>query len=258
MDATDALPHAAGAEFSFLVSSFGGDQKTIAGVRCGAPLSDLIAAVSLAFELPEDQVKLLTATGTVLKRGQTLTELGLEDGSQLIMMRVESDVFDRSNCEDSMIISDDGKVVVKQYGGDLTCVKGKAIVAEGSRRWRVRVDREDGNLMIGVAHIDVPLSFSQDEWDLSGEGQRPTWPHVTRLAFVKTAGNTTPCWGVWYFGKGDVIAVDVDIDQGVVAFEKNGKTLHASSAYPWTGIQGPVTLFVSMDYHDDQVTILEE
>eukprot|EP00928_Gymnodinium_smaydae_P092332 TRINITY_DN7618_c0_g1_i1.p1 TRINITY_DN7618_c0_g1~~TRINITY_DN7618_c0_g1_i1.p1 ORF type:complete len:279 (-),score=42.48 TRINITY_DN7618_c0_g1_i1:257-1030(-) len=257
MDATYAPQQAVQLELSFIVSSFGGDEKTISGIRCDAPLSDLIGAVGVAFELPQDEVKLLNASGDVLPRDHTPRELGLEDGSHLLVMRIENDDFDEDWCEEGMHI-DGGKVVVKQGGRDLTSVRGKAVVAQGSRRWRVRVDNDTGNLMIGVAHADVPLSFSQDEWEASYAGSRPTFPHVGKLAFVKSNGNTTPCWGAWDIQKDDIITVTVDVDQGVVAFEKNCVSLDATSHYPWTGIEGPVTLFVTMDYIKDQVTILEE
>eukprot|EP00928_Gymnodinium_smaydae_P072902 TRINITY_DN56187_c0_g1_i1.p1 TRINITY_DN56187_c0_g1~~TRINITY_DN56187_c0_g1_i1.p1 ORF type:complete len:278 (+),score=48.08 TRINITY_DN56187_c0_g1_i1:59-835(+) len=257
MDAKYASTQAASGDLSFIVSTFGGDQKVISGMHPDAPLSDLIVAAACAFELPEEEVKLLSGSGHALSRANTLAELALEDRSQLLVVRVETDLFDASRCEEGMELSEDGRVVAKVGGKDLTSVKGKVIVAEGSRRWRVRVDKDGGNLMIGVAHTDVPLSFSLDEWRTSYAGQQPTSPHVKNIAFVKSAGNTTRCWGAWEFGQGDVITVTMDADEGVVSFEKNDETLNATSQYPWTDIQGPVSLFINMDYHGDQVTIME-
>merc|ERR1712232_958128 len=103
----------------------------------------------------------------------------------------------------------------KMGGADLNSTFGTRMVASGSAEWNVRVDAlgtsDNSNVMIGVAHPDVPLDFVQMVW----RNQAGADDHATKLAYVKSPGNTTRKFGSTFgFGAGDVITVVVDVDNG--------------------------------------------
>jgi len=249
------------ANISVIAIMGGGDPRTIPGLALDTSLRDLRAAVAHAFGIPASEVKLLSAHGAELPIESTLGATGMEDGAHVIVARVESDTFDGDmcRCEHGMEVSDGGRTVTKTGGADLTTCLGKAVIEGGTAEWNIRVVSQGGNLMIGIMqHEAVPLGFAQKEWIESRCGSAPTLPHVGQLWFVKSRGNTTRLWGEWSFDSPDVITVVVDLHAGTVLFKRNGCQMEQEeSSYPWSGVQGPLSLFVNMDYNNDCVTICE-
>jgi len=206
----------------------------------------------------------------VLKRkpladgSSTLKDLEIGDGvvlTLLIDLTVKvavADSFDASRCEIGNDIASEGKSLTKTGGFDLTSTFATNIVSTGVHVWNVKVTAlgttNNSNLMIGVAHPDVPLDFPTQVWR---RGAEPT-DHAGKLAFVKSPGNTTGRWenSVSVFGAEDVITVKADMDSGVVSFKKNGNDVEDMP--PCSCMQSPLSLWINMDYNGDAVEIVDE
>merc|ERR1712113_1330239 len=166
--------------------------------------------------------------------------------------------FDRSRCDEGNVISDDGRTLLKSGGADFTSTFGVRVVECGMQKWDVLLDKTgtDGrsNVMIGVANPELPLDHPWRVW----LDRDPVDKDDGKFFFVKSPGNSTKTerFGYWEasdFGDGDIITVEVDLDMETVSFKKNG----VSMGDPQGNVRGPVSLWINLDYKDDQVTILD-
>lgn len=171
------------------------------------------------------------------------------------------DVWDSGRTGESHELTNGGRTVRKSGNSpDLSSSFGKLRVESGRHRWHVKVDSEgyvgNTNIMIGVAHSDLPLDWAQRKWRGATDSE-----YYDKLFFVKSPGNTTSKWGCANFGAGDIITVDVDVDAGTVGFQKNGadiERLAQAGQRDWRreGLVGPVSLWICCDHTHDCASIL--
>merc|ERR1712226_956531 len=114
-----------------------------------------------------------------------------------------------------------------------------------------------GNLVIGVA---PPDEFSATEYNLVRGVER-----LSQVWFVKSKGNADRYFshkGIIFESQsiqvGDVITVTLDMEEGIVTFEKRDGTepnLSVALCEPKTTLSSPLSLFVGLDYEGDYVSI---
>jgi len=242
--------------FSVVATMISGMQLEIGELTPETTLALLRQRVSEGFQLPNCEVKLFGADGQQLvAQSERLDILGVGAGAELTVVCSHLDTFDSQRLEEGMRLSGGDRTVEKAAGADLTTALGKAVVSSGARQWNIQVDALGtngySNLMIGVAHPDVPLDFVQNVWSHGTAFDL----YSSRFKYVKSPGNTSEYWSSNKFGVGDVIAVEVDVDEGTVAFKKNGKV--TTNMPVQSGLEGPVSLFINMDYEGDKISIVE-
>jgi len=227
--------------------------------------------------------------GTALSLCDTWRDNGVVYGARVSCKLTSRDTFNAKVCCAGMTLSNNGYTVTKSGGSDLTAVLGSARVSAGSRRWHISIDRfgiRDPNVIIGVVPSDTPVDFVNLMWSSQCElnvRSDNTGELSGKWAYIKCPGNMTAHgWQVCDFEQGDVITVEVDMDDHTVSFSRNGKPMkwndklnqeqlqgnqdpkHVLNPEPADGTvrkcrlhyQGPVSLFVNFDYNADAVTIV--
>jgi len=247
--------------FSIVVGKVSGEEHTVNGLTPEMTLAELRLAVSEAVGLPLVGLRLVTNGQVVLtatRDAESLRSLGIASDQQLLAIGSVLDEFDDdiNRREHGLVLSEDRRSVWKNGGADLTTVLGKTVVESGVRQWSVRIDHfgtdNESNVMIGVAHEDVPLNFVQNVW--YGSQRADAFPG--KLFWVKSRGNTSHHWGSQdAIGEGDIITVEADLDEGIVSFKRNGEA--AEDMPSQDGLVGPVSLFINLDYHGDSVSIVD-
>jgi hypothetical protein len=239
-----------------------GEQRTVS-MDEDATLHQLRNSVADAFSFPIEGLKLFNSGGELLVTGMLdgpLATAGIKDGDEITIVRTQIDIFDGSRCEDGNIISESGRTLRKIGGSDLTSTFGARVVESGAQHWHLRVDElrtnNHSNIMIGVAHPDLPLDHIQKVWSGIDKADK----YDGKLFYVKSPGNTTKAgdgsyghWEVKDFGSKDIISVEVDLDLGLVSFTKNGVAM----GEPKSNVVGPLSLWINLDYDNDQLTILD-
>lgn len=147
------------------------------------------------------------------------------------------DGFDASRSRDGVQISNHGRDAAWfEDQGDSNICFGTEVVSSGTWRWDVRVDRaRSGNMLIGVAHPDLPAELLYD---------RPHKSWYVRFGLRLDAP---------LIKAGDIVTVALDVDRGIVELIKDGVQISA----PRTNLSGPVTLVVAFMHSGDKVTLCQ-
>lgn len=118
-------------------------------------------------------------------------------------------------------------------------------IASGQRTWRLRIDRRNYNMRIGVAVQGINLG-------VSGSSLPTEEAHYWHSDGTSRVGDS-PLTGGGY-ATSDTVEVHLDMNAHTLRFKKNGSWVDAAKPIPSGRCY---FLFVNIDATDDQVTLVE-